>query len=123
MNWTALAPAALLAGSNLFMNTAWYLHLKVPGKALWVAVLMSWGIAFFEYCLAVPANRIGAQVYSLGQLKVMQEAFSLVAFVLVAWALFGQKPGWNEIVGFSSSGQGPGSSSRARWVDRLARRD
>lgn len=106
MNWAFLAPPVLLAVSNLFMNTAWYLHLKMPGKALWAAVLLSWGIAFFEYCLAVPANRIGAQVWSLGQLKVMQEALSLLAFVLVAWALFGQKPGWNEIVGFSLVGAG-----------------
>jgi uncharacterized protein (DUF486 family) len=106
MNWSFLAPIALLAGSNLFMNTAWYLHLKVPGKALWVAIAMSWGIAFFEYCLAVPANRIGSQVYSLGQLKVMQEAFSLLGFVAVAWALFGQRPGWNELVGFCLVGAG-----------------
>ncbi|AXB77002.1 DMT family protein [Novosphingobium sp. P6W] len=106
MNWSFAAPVVLLAGSNLFMNTAWYLHLKLPGKALWVAIAMSWAIAFFEYCLAVPANRIGAQVYSLGQLKVMQEAFSLLGFVLVAWTLFGQKPGWNEIVGFCLVGAG-----------------
>ena len=106
MNWGMLAPVALLAGSNLVMNTAWYWHLKLPGKALWLAVAMSWGIAFFEYCLAVPANRIGSTVYSLGQLKIMQEAFSLLAFVVVAWALFGQKPGWNEIVGFSLVGAG-----------------
>ncbi|TCM22382.1 hypothetical protein EDF56_1011072 [Novosphingobium sp. PhB165] len=106
MNWSFVAPIAMLAGSNLFMNTAWYLHLKMPGKALWMAILMSWGIAFFEYCLAVPANRIGSQVYSLGQLKVLQEAFSLTAFVLVAWVLFGQKPGLNELVGFSLVGAG-----------------
>lgn len=106
MNWSFLAPVILLAGSNLFMNTAWYLHLKMPGKALWFVILMSWAIAFVEYCLAVPANRIGSQVYSLGQLKVMQETFSLVTFVLVAWALFGQKPGWNEIIGFCFIGAG-----------------
>ena len=106
MNWSFLAPVVLLAGSNLFMNTAWYWHLKMPGKALWLAIAMSWGIALFEYCLAVPANRIGSAVYSLGQLKVMQEAFSLLGFVLVAWALFGQKPGWNEVVGFCLVGAG-----------------
>lgn len=106
MGWSWIAPVALLAGSNLVMNTAWYWHLKLPGKALWLAVLMSWGIAFFEYCLAVPANRIGSTAYSLGQLKVLQEAFSLLAFVVVAWGLFGQKPGWNEIVGFSLVGAG-----------------
>lgn len=106
MNWAFLAPVAMLAGSNLFMNTAWYWHLKVPGKALWVVVLLSWGIAFLEYSIAVPANRIGARVYSLDQLKVIQEAMSLLTFVLVAWVLFGQKPGWNEVVGFSLVGAG-----------------
>ncbi|MEJ2408489.1 MAG: DMT family protein [Novosphingobium sp.] len=106
MNWSFLAPIGLLAGSNLVMNTAWYGHLKTPGKALWLVVLMSWGLAFFEYCLAVPANRIGARVYSLEQLKVIQEAFSLLAFVLVAWVLFGQRPGLNEIIGFSLVGAG-----------------
>lgn len=106
LNWACLAPVAMLAGSNLLMNTAWYWHLKVPGKALWLVVLLSWGIAFFEYGIAVPANRIGARVYSLEQLKVIQEAMSLLSFVLVAWALFGQKPGWNEVVGFSLVGAG-----------------
>ena len=106
MTWAFAAPVVLLAGSNLIMNTAWYWHLKVPGKALWLVVLMSWGIALAEYALAVPANRIGSQAYSLGQLKVMQEAMSLLTFVLVAWALFGQRPGWNEIVGFCLVGAG-----------------
>lgn len=106
MNWILFAPAVMLAGSNLLMNTAWYWHLKVPGKALWLVVLMSWGIAFFEYAIAVPANRIGARAYSLEQLKVIQEAMSLLTFVLVAWALFGQKPGWNEVAGFGLVGAG-----------------
>lgn len=100
-NWTWVAPIVLLAGSNLIMNMAWYWHLKVPGKALWLVVLMSWGIAFFEYMLAVPANRIGSRAYSLDQLKVLQEAMSLLGFIMVAWLLFGQKPGWNEVIGFS----------------------
>lgn len=106
MNWTFVAPVAMLAGSNLLMNTAWYWHLKVPGKALWIAVLLSWGIAFSEYWLAVPANRIGARVYTLDQLKVIQEAMSLAAFVFVAWWLFGQKPGLNELIGFALVGAG-----------------
>lgn len=100
MNSSFVVPVLMLAGSNLVMNVAWYWHLKVPGKALWAAVLLSWGLAFFEYWLAVPANRIGARVYSLDQLKVLQEAMSLAAFVVVAWMLFGQKPGWNEVIGF-----------------------
>ena len=73
MNWNILAPIGLLAGSNVVMNLAWYGHLKFPHKALWVAVLAAWGLAFFEYCLAVPANRIGAQAYSLAELKTMTE--------------------------------------------------
>ena len=82
------------------MNLAWYGHLKEPNKALWMAVLGSWALAFCEYCLAVPANRIGSKAYSLAQLKTMQEVFSLAGFVLVAWALFGQKPGLAQLAGF-----------------------
>ncbi len=101
MGWNAIAPVGLLAGSNLLMNLAWYGHLKAPQKALWIAVLASWGIAFFEYCLAVPANRIGVRAYSLAELKTMQELFSLLGFIVVAWTLFGQKPGISQIVGFA----------------------
>ncbi|HZU63718.1 MAG TPA: DMT family protein [Novosphingobium sp.] len=101
MNWGLILPPLMLAGSNLFMNVAWYGHLRAPHKAIWVAVLASWGLAFCEYCLAVPANRIGARAYSLPQLKTMQEVFSLAGFVVVAWALFGQKPGWPQLAGFA----------------------
>ena len=88
MNWTFLAPVAMLAGSNLFMNTAWYWHLKVPGKALWLVVLLSWGIALFEYLLQVPANRIGHTQFSVAQLKIMQEVITLCVFVPFAvWYL------------------------------------
>lgn len=100
MNWNFLAPIGLLAGSNIMMNLAWYGHLKFPHKALWAVMLASWGIAFFEYCLAVPANRIGSKVYSLAELKTMQEVMSLTAFVMVAWLLFDQRPGPSQIVGF-----------------------
>jgi len=100
MNWGLILPPLMLAWSNLFMNVAWYGHLKTPHRAIWMAVLASWGLAFFEYWLAVPANRIGAKVYSLAQLKVMQEVFSLSGFVLVAWAMFGQRPGWAQLAGF-----------------------
>jgi uncharacterized protein len=101
MNWNILAPIGLLAGSNVVMNLAWYGHLKFPGKALWVAVLAAWGLAFFEYCLAVPANRIGARVYSLAELKTMTEVMSLLGFLLVAWLLFDQRPGVSQLVGFA----------------------
>lgn len=99
--WSALLPVGMLALSNLVMNVAWYGHLKVPDRALWLAVLASWGLAFFEYCLMVPANRMGAQTYSLAQLKTIQEVMSLATFVLVAWVLFGVKPGFNQIAGFA----------------------
>ena len=95
-----VTPVVMLAGSNVLMNLAWYGHLKGPNRALWLAILLSWGIAFFEYCLVVPANRIGARVYTLGELKAIQEVLSLAAFVLIAWLLFNQRPGWNEAVGF-----------------------
>jgi uncharacterized protein (DUF486 family) len=81
MNPTILRSAALLVGSNVFMTFAWYAHLKnLGGKPLIVAIVASWGIAFFEYTLQVPANRIGYGVLSLGQLKVMQEVITLAVF-------------------------------------------
>lgn len=104
--WSGIAPVAMLAGSNVLMNLAWYGHLKEPNRALWLAILLSWGIAFFEYCLVVPANRIGARIYTLGELKAIQEVLSLSAFVLIAWLLFNQRPGWNEVVGFGLIGLG-----------------
>ena len=71
----------LLTISNLFMNLAWYGHLKFRNHALWIAILVSWGIAFFEYTLQVPANRIGNSVLNLSQLKIMQEVITLGVFV------------------------------------------
>ncbi len=74
--------AGLLVMSNVFMTFAWYGHLKnLSNKAWYVAALLSWGIALFEYLLQVPANRIGATQYSLAQLKIMQEAITLTVFV------------------------------------------
>jgi len=98
---TAWAPVALLAASATVMNIAWYWHLKAPSRALWLAILLSWGIAFFEYALMVPANRIGAQTYSLVQLKTIAEICSLAGFVLVAWMVFGQKPMASQLAGFA----------------------
>jgi uncharacterized protein (DUF486 family) len=75
--WTVL----LLIGSNVFMTYAWYGHLKdLRHKALWIAVLASWGVAFIEYCLQVPANRIGYQNFSLAQLKIIQEVITMIVF-------------------------------------------
>jgi hypothetical protein len=82
MNSIIVRSAALLVGSNIFMTFAWYAHLKNLGtKPLIVAILASWGIAFFEYTLQVPANRIGYGALTLGQLKVMQEVITLCVFV------------------------------------------
>jgi uncharacterized protein len=76
-----LVPVLLLIGSNLFMIYAWYGHLKdLKGSPVFLAIAVSWGVAFFEYCLQVPANRIGFQHYSLGQLKVMQEVITMCVF-------------------------------------------
>eukprot|EP00873_Tetraselmis_striata_P032280 jgi/Tetstr1/452544/TSEL_039580.t1 len=95
------APILLLIASNVFMAFAWYGHLKFPGTALWVVVLISWGIAFFEYWLAVPANRIGYGVYSGAELKTIQEVISLSVFALFAIFYLGEKFTLNHMVGFA----------------------
>jgi uncharacterized protein (DUF486 family) len=78
-------PFLLLVGSNLFMTYAWYGHLRdLKGRPLLLAILVSWGVAFFEYCLQVPANRIGFQYFSLGQLKVAQEIITMCVFAVFA---------------------------------------
>ena len=80
--WTAIAPIVLLIASNVFMTFAWYGQLKVENRAMWLIVLISWGIAFFEYCLAVPANRIGRLTYDPAELKAMQEVITLCVFAV-----------------------------------------
>src|SRR3954454_18364821 len=82
INWTAVAPIILLVASNVFMTFAWYGQLKVEHRALWLIVLISWGIAFFEYCLAVPANRLGRAVYGPAELKAMQEVIPVAVFAV-----------------------------------------
>lgn len=80
-----LLPVALLVGSNVFMTYAWYGHLKdLKGKPVLIAILLSWGVAFFEYCLQVPANRVGFQYFTLAQLKVIQEIITMAVFALFA---------------------------------------
>jgi uncharacterized protein (DUF486 family) len=87
----ALAAVLLLSASNLFMTFAWYAHLRnMQDRAWWVAALVSWGIALFEYLLQVPANRIGYTVLSLGQLKIMQEVITLAIFVPFAFLYMDQ---------------------------------
>lgn len=86
----------LLIGSNILMTFAWYGHLKAPAWPLYVAVLVSWGIAFFEYCLAVPANRIGyaSGAFTGQQLKVMQEVITLGVFAVFSVAFLGEQLRW-----------------------------
>ena len=96
-----LVPIALLIGSNLFMTVAWYGHLRFKDRPLWVVVLVSWGIAFCEYWLAVPANRIGSAVYSPAQLKAIQEVITLTVFAGFAWAFLDAPPTWNTGLGFT----------------------
>lgn len=92
----------LLVVSNLFMTTAWYWHLKGGmNRPLVAVILISWGIAFFEYCLAVPANRLGyAQGWSSGQLKVAQEAIALVIFGLFMVVVMKEPLGWRHVGAF-----------------------
>lgn len=89
-----LKAAGLLILSNTFMTVAWYGHLRFKSAPLWIAILASWGIALFEYCLQVPGNRIGYRAASAYQLKVMQEAITLVVFIGFAalWLHEGFKP-------------------------------
>lgn len=91
---------ALLCASNLFMTAAWYGHLKHKDKALWVVILASWAIAFFEYCLQVPANRMGSGYFSVTQLKVMQEVITLAVFAGFSALYFKESFKWNHLVGF-----------------------
>lgn len=95
----------LLAASNIFMTLAWYGHLKfkfLEGKTLLTVILFSWGIAFFEYCLMVPANRAGymSGTFTGYQLKIIQEAITLGIFVVFAWLVLKEKLTWNYIVSF-----------------------
>ena len=96
-----LAPILMLTASNVFMTFAWYGHLKFGSKPLWIVVLVSWGIAFFEYWLAVPANRIGHQVYSAAELKTMQEVITLIVFAGFSVLYLGEKLTLNHAVGFA----------------------
>jgi hypothetical protein len=88
------------------MTFAWYGHLKFPGQALWIVVLASWGIAFFEYWLAVPANRIGHQVYSAAELKTIQEVLTLSVFAVFSVLYLKEPLTLNHLVGFALIGGG-----------------
>ena len=100
MSWPAFAPIVYLAISNVFMTIAWYGQLKFPDRPLWIVILVSWGIAFLEYCFAVPANRIGHTVYSAAQLKTMQEIITLIVFGMFSVLYLNEAIRWNHGVAF-----------------------
>lgn len=95
-----LYPVILLTISNIFMTFAWYGHLKFKSTALWTVILASWGIAFFEYCFQVPANRIGHEFFTAPQLKIMQEAITILVFSIFSALYLKEALRWNDIVGF-----------------------
>jgi len=90
----------LLTISNIFMTFAWYGHLKFKSSPLWIVILISWGIAFFEYCFQVPANRIGSATFSTAQLKTIQEIITLVVFSGFSILYLKESFKWNYAVGF-----------------------
>ena len=96
----SITPIVLLAVSNVFMTFAWYGHLKFTDKPLWVVILASWFIALAEYCFAVPANRLGHEVYSAAELKTMQEVITLLVFAGFSVLFLKEPLTLNHAVGF-----------------------
>lgn len=100
-SWSSpVLTVSLLLVSNIFMTFAWYGHLKFKGKALWIVILASWLIAFFEYCFQVPANRFGHGYFSAAQLKTIQECITLLVFMVFSVFYLGESVRWNHLVGF-----------------------
>ncbi len=95
-----ILPILMLTISNVFMTFAWYGHLKFKSSALWIVILVSWGIAFFEYCFQVPANRIGHEVYNAVQLKTIQEVITLIVFSGFSIWYLKEEFRWNYLIGF-----------------------
>lgn len=95
-----LLPIVMLVASNVFMTFAWYGHLSYPNRPLWMVVLVSWAIAFFEYCIAVPANRWGHAFFSAVELKTIQEVVTLLVFGVFSFAYLKEPLSWNHAVGF-----------------------
>jgi uncharacterized protein (DUF486 family) len=91
----------LLTISNVFMTFAWYGHLEYRGAPLWIAILASWGIALFEYCFQVPANRLGYGTFSGAQLKTIQEVITLVVFAVFSWTYLQEPLRWNHAAAFA----------------------
>jgi uncharacterized protein len=113
LNADYILPVIMLAASNLFMTFAWYGHLSFKQKPLWIVVLVSWAIAFFEYWLAVPANRIGSSVYSAAELKTIQEVITFCIFIGFAVFYLGEKITLQHVVGFAVIIAGAGIVFRA----------
>ena len=103
-----VTPVLLLSASNVFMTVAWYGHLRYKAQPLVLVVLVSWGIAFVEYCFAVPANRWGSVVYSAAQLKTMQEVVTLIVFAGFSTLVLKEPLGWHHAVGFALIATGAG---------------
>jgi uncharacterized protein len=99
--WPRLLPFVMLFASNVFMNFAWYGHLKFKESPLVLVIMLSWGIALFEYWLAVPANRWGSAVYSAAELKTMQEVITLMVFAGFSVLYLKEPLGWNHALGFA----------------------
>jgi uncharacterized protein len=99
--WPYIYPVILLIASNVFMTLAWYGHLSYKSQPLLLVILVSWGIALVEYCLAVPANRYGHDVYSAAQLKTIQEVVTLSVFAVFSVMYLGESLTWRHGVGFS----------------------
>ncbi len=100
MTWPQIAPLLLLSVSNVFMTFAWYGQFRFTGQPLWLLVLAGWGIAFFEYCFAVPGNYYGHQAYSAAQLKTMQEVITLLVFGVFSVTYLGEALKWNHALAF-----------------------
>jgi uncharacterized protein (DUF486 family) len=96
-----LITIGLLVLSNIFMTLAWYGHLKFKTQALWIVILVSWGIAFFEYCLHVPANRMGHGIFSAAQLKVLQEAITFGVFAIFSLLYLKEKMSLYDYLSFA----------------------
>lgn len=95
--WSAIG---LLFCSNVFMTFAWYGHLKFKSHPIWTVIFVSWGIALFEYCLQVPANRIGSEVATTSQLKIVQEALTFIVFIGFSALYLKQLPTFNDVIAF-----------------------
>ena len=94
-------PVLLLVASNVFMTFAWYGHLKFKSAPLWIVIVASWAIAFFEYCLQVPANHMGHGTFSAAELKTIQEIITLIVFSVFSVLYLKEEFKWNYLVGFA----------------------